>query len=361
MTKIDIFSGFLGAGKTTLIKKLLSEAFSGEQIVIIENEFGEIGIDSGFLKEAGVQITEMNQGCICCSLVGDFGTALREVIDTYHPDRILIEPSGVGKLSDVIKAVKDLKLDDIKLNSYVTVADASKVKIYMKNFGEFYNNQIENAGAIILSRTANISEDKLEKAVNLLREHNADAIIVTTPWEELDGKAILSAMEQSDSLENDIEELHEHHHHHHKEQECDDPDCCCHHHDHEHEHHHEHHHHHEHEHHHEHGEECGCGCGHDHHHHHHADEVFSSFGRETIKKYSKEQLSEILNTIENDNSFGTILRAKGIVPCTCGAWLHFDYVPGEINIRKGAAGVIGRLCVIGKDLDEAKLSEIFNI
>lgn len=359
MTKIDIFSGFLGAGKTTLIKKLLCEAFSGEQIVIIENEFGEIGIDSGFLKEAGVQITEMNQGCICCSLVGDFGTALREVIDTYHPDRILIEPSGVGKLSDVIKAVKDLELDDIMLNSYITVADASKVKIYMKNFGEFYNNQIENAGAIVLSRTANISEDKLEKAVNLLREHNADAIIVTTPWEELDGKAILSAMEQSDSLENDIEELHEHHHHHHEEQECDDPDCCCHHHNHE--HHHEHHHHHEHEHHHEHGEECGCGCGHDHHHHHHADEVFSSFGRETIKKYSKEQLSEILNTIENDNSFGTILRAKGIVPCTCGAWLHFDYVPGEINIRKGAAGVIGRLCVIGKDLDEAKLSEIFNI
>ena len=358
MTKIDIFSGFLGAGKTTLIKKLLKEAFDGEQIVIIENEFGEIGIDSGFLKESGVQITEMNQGCICCSLVGDFGTALKEVIETYHPDRILIEPSGVGKLSDVIKAVKNLNLEGIVLNSFVTVADAGKVKIYMKNFGEFYNNQIEHAGAIILSRTADMSEEKLVKAVEMLREHNEHAVIVTTDWDKIDGKAILSAMEQNDSLEKNLEELHEHHHH---EEECDDPDCDCHHHEHEHEHHHGHgeecHHDH---HHHEHGEECSCGCGHDHH-HHHADEVFTSFGRETVKKYSKEQLEEILNTIENDNGFGVILRAKGIVPCVCGDWLHFDYVPGEINIRKGEAGVIGRLCVIGKDLNEAKLSEIFNI
>ena len=371
MTKIDIFSGFLGAGKTTLIKKLLKEAFSNEQIVIIENEFGEIGIDSGFLKEAGVQITEMNQGCICCSLVGDFGTALKEVIETYNPDRILIEPSGVGKLSDVIKAVENLELPHIVLNSFVTVADASKVKIYMKNFGEFYNNQIEHAGAIILSRTAGMNEEKLEKAIAMLREHNEHAVIVTTPWEEIDGKAILSAMEQSDSLEKDLEELHEHHHHHHDD-ECDDPDCCCHHHHahdhvHEHEHHHHEHdeechheHHHHEEHHHEHGEECSCGCGHDHH-HHHADEVFSSFGRETIKKFSKEQLSEILDTIENDNSYGVILRAKGIVPCVCGAWLHFDYVPGEINIRCGEPGVIGRLCVIGKDLNEEKLCQIFEI
>lgn len=381
MTKIDIFSGFLGAGKTTLIKKLLSEAFSGEQIVIIENEFGEIGIDSGFLKEAGVQITEMNQGCICCSLVGDFGTALKEVIDTYHPDRILIEPSGVGKLSDVIKAVENFELEDIHLNSFVTVADASKVKIYMKNFGEFYNNQIEHAGAIILSRTGGMNEEKLVRAVEMLREHNEHAVIVTTPWEEIDGKSILSAMEQSDSLEHAMEELHEHehhhhhhddeecddescgcHHHHHHEEECDDPNCDCHHHHHE--HHHEHgeecHHDHDHEHHHEHGEECSCGCGHEHH-HHHADEVFTSFGRETVKKYTKEQLEEILNSIEDDSSYGVILRAKGIVPCVCGEWLHFDYVPGEINIRKGAAGVIGRLCVIGKDLNEEKLAEIFNI
>lgn len=351
MTKIDIFSGFLGAGKTTLIKKLLNEAFFGEQIVIIENEFGEIGIDSGFLKEAGVQITEMNQGCICCSLVGDFGTALKEVIETYHPDRILIEPSGVGKLSDVIKAVRGLKLNDIVLNSFTTVADASKVKIYIKNFGEFYNNQIENAGTIILSRTDSISEEKLEKAVDMLREHNDKAVIVTTPWDKIEGKAILSAMEQSDSLEKNLEELH-HHHHHHDENECDDENCSCHHHHHDHE---EHHHHH-----HEHGEECNCGCGHDHH-HHHADDVFSSFGRETVKKYSKEQIEEILTTIESDNSFGTILRAKGIVPCTCGDWLHFDYVPGEINIRKGTAGLIGRVCVIGKDIDESKLEELFNI
>lgn len=348
MTKIDIFSGFLGAGKTTLIKKLLSEVFTGEQIVIIENEFGEIGIDSGFLQEAGVKITEMNQGCICCSLVGDFGTALKEVIETYNPDRILIEPSGVGKLSDVIKAVEGLQLDNIKLNSYTTIADATKVKIYSKNFGEFYNNQIENANAIILSRTDNISEEKLEKAVALIREHNQNAVIVTTPWNDIDGKVILSAMEKTDSLEKDLDELHEHHHHHHHDEECEDENCCC------------HHHHHEHEHHHEHGEECSCGCGHDHH-HHHADEVFSSFGRETVKKYSIEAIKTALTTIDENSQYGIILRAKGIVAGDDGNWIHFDYVPGEINVRSGAAGVIGRLCVIGKDLDEAKLSELFGI
>ncbi len=346
MTKIDIFSGFLGAGKTTLIKKLLSEVFTGEQIVIIENEFGEIGIDSGFLKEAGVKITEMNQGCICCSLVGDFGTALKEVIETYNPDRILIEPSGVGKLSDVIKAVEGLQLDNIKLNSYTTIADATKVKIYSKNFGEFYNNQIENANAIILSRTDNISEEKLEKAVALIREHNQNAVIVTTPWNDIDGKVILSAMEKTDSLEKDLDELHEHHHHHHHDEECEDENCCC--------------HHHHHEHHHEHGEECSCGCGHDHH-HHHADEVFSSFGREIVKKYSIEAIKTALTTIDENSQYGIILRAKGIVAGDDGNWIHFDYVPGEINVRSGAAGVIGRLCVIGKDLDEAKLSELFGI
>ena len=344
MTKIDIFSGFLGAGKTTLIKKLLSEAFSGEQIVIIENEFGEIGIDGGFLKESGVQITEMNQGCICCSLVGDFGTALKEVIATYHPDRIIIEPSGVGKLSDVIKAVEKLELDDISLNSFTTVADANKVKIYIKNFGEFYNNQIENAGTIILSRTDNISQEKLEKAVGMLKEINDDAVIVTTPWNEIDGKTILSAMERTNSLKHDMEELHEHHHHEHGE----DCDCGCH------EHHHDHHHH-------EHGEDCDCGC-HDHHHehhHHHADEVFKSFGRETVKKYTIEDIKAILEKIDEDSSFGTVLRAKGIVASTNGNWIHFDYVPGEIDVRSGTAGIIGRLCVIGKDLDEEKLTQIF--
>ncbi len=363
MTKIDIFSGFLGAGKTTLIKKLLSEAFSNEQIVIIENEFGEIGIDSGFLKEAGVQITEMNQGCICCSLVGDFATALKEVIETYNPDRILIEPSGVGKLSDVIKAVEGLNLDNICLNSYITVADATKVKIYMKNFGEFYNNQIENAGTIILSRTANISEEKLEKALELIREKNHTATIVTTDWDKIDGKAILSAMENADSLKADIEELQKHHHHHTHEEcedehcdchnhhhECDDENCDCHHHD-------EHHHH---EHHHEHGEECSCGCGHDHH-HHHADEVFSSFGKETVKKFSIDDIRNALNRFDEESKYGVILRAKGIVQCVCGEWIHFDYVPGEINVRKGEAGVIGRLCIIGKDLNETAIEELFNI
>lgn len=354
MTKIDIFSGFLGAGKTTLIKKLLSEAFKGEQVVIIENEFGEIGIDSGFLNEAGVEIKEMNQGCICCSLVGDFGTALKQVIEEYHPERILIEPSGVGKLSDVIKAVKGLNLEDVTLNSFTTVADAGKVKIYMKNFGEFYNNQIEHAGAIILSRTSVISEEKLNKAVELIRGINSEAVIVTTPWDEIDGKTILSAMEQTNSLKKDLEELHhhhDHHDHHHHHEECHDEHCSCH--DHEHEHHHEHHH--------EHTEECSCGCGHDHHHHHHADEVFSSFGRETIRKYTIAEIENILHTIEDDNSYGTVLRAKGIVAGENGEWIHFDYVPGEINVRTGAAGVIGRLCVIGKDLNENALAEILRM
>lgn len=352
MTKIDIFSGFLGAGKTTLIKKLLKEAFSDEQIVIIENEFGEIGIDSGFLKEAGVQITEMNQGCICCSLVGDFATSLKEVIEKFSPDRILIEPSGVGKLSDVIKAVKGLDMKNIELNSFITVADASKVKIYMKNFGEFYNNQIENAGAIILSRTKDINEEKLKKAVELIKSLNHSAVIITTDWEEIDGKVILSALEQKNSLTHDLEELHKEHHHHEGEK-CDDENCDCH-----------HHHHHDekehHEHHHEHGEECSCGC-HDHsHHHHHADEVFKSFGYETVNKYTKEELENILETIENDSSYGTVLRAKGIIEGEKG-WLHFDYVPGETNVREGSAGVIGRLCVIGKDLNVDKLKKIFRL
>ena len=352
MTKIDIFSGFLGAGKTTLIKKLLKEAFSDEQIVIIENEFGEIGIDSGFLKEAGVQITEMNQGCICCSLVGDFATSLKEVIEKFSPDRILIEPSGVGKLSDVIKAVKGLDMKNIELNSFITVADASKVKIYMKNFGEFYNNQIENAGAIILSRTKDINEEKLKKAVELIKSLNHSAVIITTDWEEIDGKVILSALEQKNSLTHDLEELHKEHHHHEGEK-CDDENCDCH-----------HHHHHDekehHDHHHEHGEECSCGC-HDHdHHHHHADEVFKSFGYETVNKYTKEELENILETIENDSSYGTVLRAKGIIEGEKG-WLHFDYVPGETNVREGSAGVIGRLCVIGKDLNVDKLKKIFRL
>ena len=345
MTKIDIFSGFLGAGKTTLIKKLLKEAYTNEQIVIIENEFGEIGIDSGFLNESGIQITEMNQGCICCSLVGDFSASLKEVIEKFSPDRILIEPSGVGKLSDVIKAVKGLNIDGIKLNSFITVADAQKIKIYMKNFGEFYNNQIENAGAIILSRTKNISEEKLKKAVELIKTHNQDAVIITTDWDKIDGKVILSALESKNSLTHELHKL-EHEHHHHHGEHCDDENCDC------------HHHHHEEEHHHEYGEECSCG--HHHHDHHHAEEVFKSFGRETVNKYTADELENILQTIENDSSFGTILRAKGIVESE-NCWLHFDYVPAETNIREGDAGIIGRLCVIGKDLNEEKLKEIFRL
>ena len=363
MTKIDIFSGFLGAGKTTLIKKLIAEAYSGEKLVLIENEFGEINIDGGFLKESGIEISEMSAGCICCSLVGDFNKALKEVVAQFHPDRILIEPSGVGKLSDVIVAVErtvDECPGELKLNSYVTVADASKVKVYMKNFGEFYNNQIEAAGTIILSRTQKMTQEKLEAAVSMLREKNADAAIITTPWDELDGKAILSAIEKVSLADELLEKMraeheadeHEHHHHHHDGEECDDPNCSCHHHhddddddddeyDHHHEHHdhdeHEHHHDHEHEHeHHHHNGECddpNCSC-HDHHHHHHADEVFTSWGKETPKVYTQADIDRILTALDS-GEYGAILRAKGIVNGTDGAWIEFDYVPEEHEIRAG--------------------------
>ena len=374
MTKIDVFSGFLGAGKTTLIKKLIAEAYTGEQLVLIENEFGEIGIDGGFLQEAGINITEMNSGCICCSLVGDFGKALRQVMDTYHPDRILIEPSGVGKLSDVIRAVQDLQMPDVVLNGFTTVVDAAKAKMYMKNFGEFFNNQVEHASAIILSRTGGMKQDKLDACVALLREKNPTATIVTTPWDELDGKQLLAAMERRDTLSAALEELaeeQEHHHHHHEHGE----ECGCH--DHEHHHHehgeecgchdHEHHHHehgegcgcHDHEHHHhEHGEECGCGC-HDHE-HHHADEVFTSWGRETAHPYEQQELAAALQALDTGD-YGQVLRAKGIVAGTDGKWLHFDYVPGEVEVRTGAAGVTGRLCVIGAELKENALTSLFHL
>ena len=342
MTKIDIFSGFLGAGKTTLIKKLIAEAYTGEQLVLIENEFGEIGIDGGFLQEAGINITEMNSGCICCSLVGDFGKALRQVMDTYHPDRILIEPSGVGKLSDVIRAVQDLQMPDVVLNGFTTVVDAAKAKMYMKNFGEFFNNQVEHASAIILSRTGGMKQDKLDACVALLREKNPTATIVTTPWDELDGKQLLAAMERRDTLSAALEELaeeQEHHHHHHEHGE----ECGCH--DHEH-------------HHHEHGEECGCGC-HDHE-HHHADEVFTSWGKETAHPYEKQELAAALQALDTGD-YGQVLRAKGIVAGTDGKWLHFDYVPGEVEVRTGAAGVTGRLCVIGAELKENALTSLFHL
>ena len=413
-TKIDIISGFLGAGKTTLIKKLLKEAYADEQVVLIENEFGEIGIDGGFLKEAGIQIREMNSGCICCSLVGDFGTSLKEVVDKYHPDRILIEPSGVGKLSDVIKAVQGVQGDvDIVLNSYTTVVDAKKCKMYMRNFGEFFNNQVEYAGAIIMSRTDIIDEKKAQQAMELLRGINAKAAIITTPIEKLDGKKILEVMEKPVSLEEELmaeEEVcpecghvHEHgeHHHHDHEDECGcghDHDEHEHHHDHdEHEHHHdecgcdhdhdehEHHHDHEgHEHHHDHDDECGCGhdhdehehhhehhhdhdhecgCGHDHHdhHHHHADEVFTSWGRETIKKYTREGLEKMLEALSASEDYGIILRAKGMLPAEDGTWIYFDMVPEETEIREGAPEYTGRLCVIGSKLKEDKLAELFGL
>ena len=375
MTKIDIISGFLGAGKTTLIKKLLKEAFEGEKLVLIENEFGEISIDGGFLKESGVQVSEMSSGCICCSLVGDFATALKDVKKQFSPDRILIEPSGVGKLSDVIAAVEKTVAEesDMCLNSYTTVADGVKVKIFMKNFGEFYNDQIEAAGTIILSRTQKLSQEKLENAVALLREKNGDAAIITTPWDELDGKTILTAIEKVSMAEKMMEEMHHHHehHHHHHDEECDDPYCECHHdHDHEHEHH-EHHHHdhdehcchdHDHEHHHHHHDgECDdphCCC-HDHdHHHHHADEVFTSWGTETVKVYTEKQLETILAALDS-GEYGSVLRAKGIVPAEGGKWLHFDYVPEEHEVRFGAADYTGRLCVIGAQLDEGKLAQLF--
>ena len=378
MTKIDIVSGFLGAGKTTLIKKLLAEAFQGEKLVLIENEFGEISIDGGFLKESGVQISEMSSGCICCSLVGDFNKALKDVHQQFAPDRILIEPSGVGKLSDVIVAVENTVKDvpDMKLNSFVTVADATKVKVYMKNFGEFYNNQIESAGTIILSRTQKLNQEKLEAAVALLREKNPNAAILTTPWDELDGKTILSAIEKvslADELLARMQAEHaadeaEHHHHHHDHEEDDhdheedDHDHCCHH-DHdedEHCHHHDHDHDHDHEHHHHDGEECDdphCSC---HHHHHHADEVFTSWGVETVKAFTESELETILTALDSGD-YGAILRAKGIVHSEDGKWLHFDFVPEEHQIRFGAADYTGRLCVIGSQLKEDKLAALFGL
>ncbi len=396
MTKVDIISGFLGAGKTTLISKLLKEALKDEQVVLIENEFGEIGIDGGFLKDSGVEIREMNSGCICCSLVGDFGTSLKEVVEKYHPDRIIIEPSGVGKLSDVIKAVKDLHIEnEIRLNSASTVADASKVKVYMKNFGEFFNNQIEHAGTIILSRTQNVSEEKLKTAIDLIKSVNSNAHIITTAWDDIEGSQILGAMENVTNLELEMlaeaaekaHEEHEHEHHHHH----DGEECCCghhhdddeheHHHDDEHEHHHhdgeecgcghhhdeeEHGHHHddEHEHHHHDGEECCCGHhhdeeGHEHHHHHHADEVFTSWGEETPKKYEKNELEGILKKLSETEEYGKVLRSKGMLPCTDGTWMYFDLVPEEYEIREGKPDFTGRICVIGSELKEAALKELF--
>ena len=370
MTKVDIFSGFLGAGKTTLIKKLVKEVFAGKKIVLIENEFGEIGIDGGFLKDAGINITEMNSGCICCSLVGDFGKALKKVADEYHPDRIIIEPSGVGKLSDVRAAVENVAEEaDLVVNALVTVADASKIKMYMKNFGEFYNNQIENAGAVILSRTQKLSEEKQLQAAELIREKNPKAVVITTPWDDITGGQILKAIEGTDSLAKELMEEAEHHHHHH------DEECGC---GHDHEEH-------DHEHHHGHDEECGCGhdheehdhghhhhydengvcsCGHHHdedghHHHHHADEVFTSWGRETPRKYTEDELEQILKTLSDSEEYGIVLRAKGMLPDTEGTWLHFDLVPGEYEIRNGSADYTGRLCVIGSKLDEAKLEKLF--
>ena len=391
MAKIDIISGFLGAGKTTLIQKLLKEALKGEKVVLIENEFGEIGIDGGFLKDAGIEVTEMNSGCICCSLVGDFGSALKEVVTQYNPDRIIIEPSGVGKLSDVIKAVQGVAEDvELDLNSFVTVADAKKCKMYIKNFGEFYNNQVEYAGSIILSRTGNVTEDKLNESVALLREHNEKAAIITTPWDELSGEQILKVMEDRNDMVKELleeEEIcpvcgghhdHEHHHdhdheHHHHDH---DEECSCgcgHDHDHDHEHHHHDHdeecscgcghdHDHDHEHHHhDHDEECSCGCGHDHdhHHHHHADEVFTSWGKETPKKYNKEELDTILQKLSKDDSYGMILRSKGILQTEDGSWVQFDLVPGEYEIREGSADYTGRICVIGSKLKEDELEDLF--
>ena len=378
MTKIDIVSGFLGAGKTTLIKKLLKEALAGTQTVLIENEFGEIGIDGGFLKDAGIEIKEMNSGCICCSLVGDFGTSLKEVLNTYHPDRILIEPSGVGKLSDVMKAVQNAGLGtEVELNSAVAVVDASKCKMYIKNFGEFFINQIEHAGTIILSRTDVASEEKVKQAVELIREHNEKATIITTPLAQLEGREILATIEGAKDLEAELMEQvkamhddHEHHHHHDEEE--DEHEHCCHHHHDEEEDEHEHccHHHHdeeedEHEHHHEHDENCTCGChdhdhDHEHHHHHHADEVFTSWGVESAQKYTQEEITNALKALEDADKYGMILRAKGIVPAEDGTWIHFDYVPGTPDVRTGSAGTTGRLCVIGSGIHEDALAALFH-
>ncbi|MBR2879535.1 MAG: GTP-binding protein [Oscillospiraceae bacterium] len=382
MTKVDIFSGFLGAGKTTLIKKLISEAYAGQKIVLIENEFGEIGIDGGFMEDAGIQVNELNSGCICCSLVGDFTVALAKVIEEYAPDRILIEPSGVGKLSDIIKAVS--AVDGLSIASATVVCDGARCKMYMKNFGEFYNDQVSNASAIVLSRTQNLSEGKLAEAVKLLREKNSEAVLITTPWDKLSGEQILEAIEGCDTLNKQLEEMEHHHHHHHHEHECHDPDCDCHeHHHHHHEHechdpdchcHEHHHHHHEHEchdpdcdchehHHHHHEHEChdpDCDC-HEHHHHHHADEVFASWGMETSAKFSEESIRSILAQLEDSEKYGVILRAKGIVDSTDGQWIHFDYVPGEADIRRGGAGIIGRFCVIGSGINEAGLKQLFGM
>ncbi len=397
MTKIDIFSGFLGAGKTTLIKKLISEAYKGENLVLIENEFGEIGIDGGFLKDAGIQITEMNSGCICCTLVGDFGTALKQVISQYHPDRILIEPSGVGKLSDVMVAVEKAVKGEAELGATVAVADATKVKLYMKNFGEFYNNQIETAGCIVLSRTQSVKEEKLKAAVELIRAHNDHATLVTTPWDELTGAQLKQAMESNPTLDDMMQELiaaheqeeaeHEAEHHHHHDEHEHDHDEHEHDHD-EHEHDHdEHEHHHDHdEHEHEHDEHDHSHCDHEHgycehehhhdhdehehdhdehehhhHHHHHADDVFTSWGRETAKTFTEDEIREDLKALDNALEYGIILRAKGIVPAADGRWIHFDHVPGEIDVRYGAADVIGKLCVIGSKIDEAAIAELFGV
>ena len=404
MTKVDVFSGFLGAGKTTLIKKLIAEAYAGEKLVLIENEFGEIGVDGGFMKDAGIEVTEMNSGCICCSLTGDFRAALHEVCERYAPDRILIEPSGVGKLSDIVTAVEQASDGELTINALCTVVDAGKCKMYMRNFGEFFNNQVESAGCIILSRTAGIKEEKLAECVALLREKNPGAVIITTPWDELSGAQILDAMEKRDTLTAALESIereheededeHEHHHHHDHEHEEHEHhhhfdengncSCGCHHDDdddddgHEHEHHH--HDHDEHEHHHDHGEECGCGhdhehhhhdhdehdhdhecgCGHHHHHHgHDADEVFTSWGMETAKKFTEDGLRAALAALEDEAKYGAVLRAKGIVAANEGEWIHFDYTPGEINIRRGSAGVTGRLCVIGHELHEDAVAELF--
>ena len=390
MTKVDIFSGFLGAGKTTLIKKLIAEALQGEQLVLIENEFGEIGIDGGFMKESGIRVNELNAGCICCSLVGDFTLALQQVLETYHPDRILIEPSGVGKLTDILEAVSGI--EGLEINSATVVADASKCKRYMRAFGEFYNDQISGAGAIVLSRTGGIAPEKLEEAVHLLRESNPNAIIITTPWDALSGAQILDAVQRTDTLAHELEALrqaqahhhdddddddeehghhhhhhhededaHEHHHHHHHDDDDDDDDD-----DDEHEHHHHHHDAEEHEHEHEHGPDCTCGChDHDHHHHHHhdhdADEVFLSWGVETAKKFSEDGIRAILAALDDEARYGVVLRAKGIVDAEDGQWIHFDYVPGEIDVRRGGAEVTGRLCVIGSELKEDALGALFGV
>ena len=404
MTKIDVFSGFLGAGKTTLIKKLIKEAYAGEKIVLIENEFGKVGIDGGFLQDAGIEITEMNSGCICCSLVGDFGKAMEEVIEKFHPDRIIIEPSGVGKLSDVLTAVAKVESDDVKIFGAATVADAAKCKMYMKNFGEFYDNQIANANAIILSRTGGMKAEKVDEVVAMLREKNDTAIIVTTPWDMLDGKKILEVIDGSKAplqFHDDDEHEHEHHHHDH-DHECDDPECECHHHhhdddEHEHEHEHEHHHYHdhecddpecechhhhhddehehehEHEHHHHHDHECDdpeCECHHHHHdddehehehHHHHADEVFESVGAETTKKYTFDEIKEKLEALNDDEKYGKVLRAKGIIASDCDKFIYFDFVPGEADVRYGEPDVIGKLCVIGSKIDKDAVSDLFGV